>query len=181
MVSKKLTRALLLAAFMVGCSAAGPAVAQVKVGFVNTVKLMEQSPQAKAASARVEAEFAPREKKLVAAQKEVKQLEDKLSRNGAVMSKDERAKLQREIATKKREFVRGQDEFRQDLNIRRNEELSKLQHELYQAIVALAKEKHYDLVVGDGAIYASDRVNITQEVLDRLKASYKTPTSGSKK
>ncbi|MEJ2687883.1 MAG: OmpH family outer membrane protein [Gammaproteobacteria bacterium] len=181
MVSKKLTRALLLAAALVGCSAAAPAFAQVKIGFVNTVKLMEQSPQAKAASARVEAEFAPREKKLVAAQKQVKQLEDKLNRNGAVMSKGERTKLQREIAKKKRDFSRGQDEFRQDLNIRRNEELSKLQHELYKAIVALAKEKHYDLVVGDGAIYASDRVNITQEVLDRLKASYKAPKSGSKK
>ncbi|MGA7800398.1 MAG: OmpH family outer membrane protein [Gammaproteobacteria bacterium] len=181
MVSKKLTRVLLLAAALVGCAAAGPALAEVKIGFVNTVKLMEQSPQAKAASARVEAEFAPREKKLVAAQKAMKQLEDKLSRNGAVMSKEEQTKLQREIASKKREFARGQDEFRQDLNIRRNEELSKLQRELYQAIVALAKEKHYDLVVGDGAIYASDSVDITKEVLDRLKANYKTPKSGAKK
>ncbi|MDV3238623.1 MAG: OmpH family outer membrane protein [Gammaproteobacteria bacterium] len=144
-------------------------LAEVKVGFVNTVKLMEEAPQAKAAISKMEAEFAPREKELVALQRDIKQAEDKLSRDAAVMSDADRSKTERDLVSRKRELKRAQDEFREDLNIRRNEELSKLQRRLYDAIVDLAKAENYDLIVSEGVVFASTRIDITDAVLTRLK------------
>jgi outer membrane protein len=117
----------------------------------------------------MEAEFAPREKELVALQRDIKQAEDKLSRDAAVMSDADRSKTERDLVSRKRELKRAQDEFREDLNIRRNEELSKLQRRLYDAIVDLAKAENYDLIVSEGVVFASTRIDITDAVLTRLK------------
>lgn len=144
-------------------------LAEVKIGFVNTVKLMEEAPQAKAAISKMEAEFAPREKELVALQRDIKQAEDKLSRDAAVMSDANRSKAERDLVSRKRDLKRAQDEFREDLNIRRNDELSKLQRRLYDAIVDLAKAENYDLIVSEGVVFASTRIDITDAVLTRLK------------
>jgi outer membrane protein len=138
-----------------------------KVGFVNIAKLMEDAPQVKAATKKMEAEFAPREKELVALQRDIQKLEDKMARDSATMSESERNKVERETLTQKRELKRTQDEFKEDLNIRRNEEMSKLQRELFDAVVAVAKEQKYDLIV-ESAVYASDRIDITDAVLKRL-------------
>lgn len=184
MVSKKFTRVLLLAAAVAGWGVAGPALAQSKIGFVNINQLLDQAPQAKAAAASLQAEFAPRQQKLMAEQNAIEKLEKKLARNSAVMSTGQRDKLKDEIAHKKREFVRSRDQFEHDLDARRTAAFSKLRPEFYGAISALAKKGHYDLVMGpggSGVLYVSDRVNITKQVLARLKASYKAPKSGSKK
>lgn len=145
------------------------ALAEVKVGFVNTVKLMEEAPQAKAAISKMEGEFAPREKELVAIQRDIKTAEDKLSRDAAVMSDGDRTKVERDLVNRKRELKRSQDEFREDLNIRRNEELAKLQRRLYDTIVDLAKADNYDLIVSEGVVFASTRIDITDAILTRLK------------
>jgi outer membrane protein len=148
-------------------------LAETKIGVVDFAKLMEQSPQAKAAVSKMEKEFAPREKELVAMQRDIKSEEDKLSRDGAVMSEAERSKLERDLISKKRDFKRSNDEFREDLNIRRNEEISKLQRYIYETSVTVAKEQQYDLIVTEGIVYASDRVNITDAVLERLQQEFK--------
>ncbi|MFN2309489.1 MAG: OmpH family outer membrane protein [Gammaproteobacteria bacterium] len=149
------------------------ALAEVKVGFVNTVKLMEEAPQAKAAISKMEAEFAPREKELVALQRGIKQAEDKLAKDAAVMSDADRGKAERDLVSRKRDLKRSQDEFREDLNLRRNDELGRLQRSLYEAIVELAKADNYDLIVSEGVVYASTRIDITDAVLERLKKSGK--------
>jgi len=150
-----------------------PVQAETRVGVVNTVRLMEEAPQAKAAQTNIETEFAPREKDLVALQKDVRALEDKLSRDGAVMSEKESSNLERDILSKRREIKRAQDEFRDDLNIRKNEILSSLQRQMYDATVELAKEKNFDVILGQGVVYSSDKVDITEDVLSKLKASFK--------
>jgi outer membrane protein len=155
------------------CITAGPVQAATKVGFVNTVRLMEEAPQAKAAQSKIETEFAPREQELVALQKEIRNLEDKLSRDGAVMSEKDSSKLERDILAKRREMKRSQDEFRDDLNIRKNEVLSKLQRQMYEATVTLAKEQKFDIILGQGVVYSNDSVDITDEVLEKLKAEFK--------
>jgi outer membrane protein len=155
-------------ALMSLCS--GTALAENKIGFVDTVKLMEAAPQAKSAQSKIESEFAPREKELVALQREIKKLEDDLTRDGAVMSESERSKLERNILAKRRDMKRTQDEFRDDLNIRRNEVLAKLQKDMYQAVVSLAKEQKFDLILSQGVVYSSDKVDITDSVLKKLKA-----------
>jgi outer membrane protein len=157
---------------------AAPVQADTKVGFVNTVKLMEEAPQAKSAQIKLETEFAPREQELLNLQKEIRSLEDRLSRDGAVMSESETNKLEREILSKRRDLKRTQDEFRDDLNIRKNEILSKLQQQMYDATVALAKEKKFDVILGQGVVYSSDNVDITGLVLERLNKEFKA--SGGK-
>ena len=156
-----------LAALLSLCS--GTAVAETKIGFVDTVKLLEDAPQAKSAQSKIESGFAPREKELVALQREIKKLEDDLSRDGAVMSESERSKLERSILAKRRDLKRSQDEFRDDLNIRRNEMIAKLQKDMYQAVVSLAKEQNFDLILTQGVAYSSDKINITDSVLKKLK------------
>lgn len=154
--------------------AATPAMAETKVGVVNTVRLMEEAPQAKAAQSKIESEFSSREKELVNLQKETRKLEDRLSKDSAVMSEDENNKLERKILSKRREGKHLQDEFRDDLNIRKNEVLSKLQKQMYNATVGLAKEEKYDVILGQGVVYSSDKVDITDKVLERLKKEFKS-------
>jgi outer membrane protein len=157
--------ALLAASFMysVGVSA------ETKIGFVDTAKLMEAAPQVKAAQAKIESEFAPREKELVALQQEIRKLEDKMARDTSVMSESESSKLEREVLAKRRDLKRTQEEFRDDLNIRRNEVLSKLQKDIYDVVVAFAKEQNFDLILTQGVVYSSDKVDVTESVLKKLR------------
>ena len=143
-----------------------------RIAFVNTPQVLEQAPQAEAVRNTLQGEFSPRDTKLVAEQNKVKELEEKLARDGAVMSDEERRKLERDILGQKREIKRSRDEFTEDFNIRRNEELAKMQREIALSIVSLAKEKGYDLILENGVIYASERVDITKEVIARLKRDY---------
>lgn len=145
-----------------------------RIAFVNTPQVLEQAPQAEAVRNTLQSEFAPRDAKLVTEQKKIKDLEDKLARDGAVMSDEARRKLERDILGQKREVKRSRDEFTEDFNIRRNEELAKMQREIAMSIVSFAKEKGYDLILENGVIYASDRVDITAEVIARLKQDYKS-------
>ena len=153
--------------------------AEIKVGFVNAAKLLEQAPQAVSARNRLQQEFAPRDKKLVAEQSTLQKLEDKLAKNGPVMNTTERDKLEGEIIKQKRDLKRAQDSFREDLNIRQNQEFGKLQRTVYDAIVALAKQQKYDLILSQGVVYAGPRVDVTDQVLQRLKAEYKPQHSGN--
>lgn len=144
---------------------------EYKLGAVNALKVLEQSPQAETARQAIEREFAPRDKELVAKQKQLKALEDKFAKDGAIMSESERAKLEREIINQKRELKREQDEFREDFNFRRNEEFAKIQKDILNAIQKVAKENNYDVVLSDGVIYASPKVDISDLVIEYLKKS----------
>lgn len=160
-------------AIMVAALLAAPAYAETtQVAFVNVPKLLEKAPQAVAANKRLEKEFEPRNRALVEQREQLRELEDQLAREGVTMSETQLRSLEREIRDRKREIRRSQEEYREDLNIRRNDELRKLQKRVYDAIVALAKEQHYDLVVGDGVIYAGDSVDITDKVLTVLRAEF---------
>jgi len=140
-----------------------------KIGVVNAVKVLGAAPQAAEAKKRLEKEFASRDKKLVAAQKSVKLKEDKLAKDGAIMSEAELKKLQKATLTAKRDLKRDQDEFRDDLNFRRNEEFGKIQRMIVKAIQKIAKNGKFDLIVGEGVIYASPKVDITKQVVEELK------------
>ena len=146
-----------------------PAAAELKVGFVNMDRVEQEAPQVEAVRNKLQREFAPRDRELVSQQKGLKKLEDKLSRDGAVMSESQRRKLERDILSARRDLKRAQDEFRDDLNIRRNEELGTLQRQVVDAIRDLSRAEKYDLILSAGVIYASDRVDVTGKVLDRLK------------
>lgn len=145
--------------------------ADVKLGFVSIAKILNSAPQAEAASKRLEQEFAPRQKGLVEAQKSLRKQEEKLTKDGAVMSESQRRSLENEIRNQARELKRTSDEFREDFNLRRNEELGKFQKQVLEVINSVAKEDGFDLVVNDGAaLYASPQVDVTEKVLKRLTA-----------
>lgn len=166
---------ILTSVFLLSCvmMIAAAEAADLKIGAVNAVKLLDEAPQKDAALERLKKEFEVRNKKLVAEQKEARSLEDKFNRDAAIMSKSDRELLKQKVLEKNRAFKRAQDNFKEDYNIRRNEEFRKLQEEIAKAIVSLAKKKKYDLVVYEGVIYASDKVDITGDVLRLLKAKYK--------
>lgn len=145
---------------------------EVKVGFVNTGRVLENAPQAKAARKKLEQEFAPRDGELAAKQRKLKALDEKLSRNSDVMSDEERRKLERERLSQQRELKRTRDAFTEDLNLRRNEEFAKLQRTVAKAIIDIAKENGYDLIMESGVVFASDRVDLTKKVIERLRSSY---------
>jgi len=148
--------------------------AQLKIGVVSVPQLIEESPQAKGAMQALQDEFMPRRREIENQQKELKTREDKLTRDSAVMSEAERGKSERELRDGQRELQRRQNEYVEDLNVRRNEELGKLQRTLLQEVQTYAKAQGYDLVVGDGVLYAKDNINITPAVLSNLQAHSKS-------
>ena len=148
--------------------------AEYRIGVVNALKVLEAAPQAESSRKIIEKEFAARDRQLVEDQKELKTLEDKLAKDGAIMSEAERSKLERDIIGRKRELKRDQDEFREDYNFRRNEELGKIQREVAKAIQGIGKAQNFDLILSDGVIFASDRVDVTELVLEALKKQFES-------
>ena len=150
-----------------------PAVAQeVKIGVVNVPVLMDQAPQARVAMAALEEEFQPRQRVILAKQTEFKELSDRVQRDIAVMGETERRNAEKELRDLQREVTRLQTEFQEDLNLRRNEELGSLQRSLLKEVQDYAQAAGFDLVVGDGVLYASTAVNITENVLRAMEANF---------
>lgn len=165
---KKISTLLFVIGICVAMLSGSAFAADYKIGAVNAVRILEQSPQAEIMRKEIEKEFSPRDQELVAMQKKLKDNEDRLSKDSAIMSDTERKKLERDIINQRRELKRSQDEFREDLTFRRNEEIAKIQKEIVEAIQVVAKENNFDLVLSDGVIFASPKVDITQLVIDHL-------------
>lgn len=165
----KSLKLILVVGFML---ATGAAAQDLKIGFVNVARLLEKAPQADQAKKALENEFSPRSKRIEADQSEITKLEEKLARDAAVMSDTERSKMERDILSKKRETKRAQEEFREDFNLRRNEELGKLHRQALEAIRSIAQEEKYDLLLTDGVVYASEPIDVTIKVQEKLKDSY---------
>jgi outer membrane protein len=163
----KLIASIVMAGFLV-VPAAGSAE-DLKIGFVNGARLVEQSPQAQAAVDRIKKEFEPRQKELLDAQKQLQDREDRFLKDSAFMSADEKQKKERVLVSAKRELNLKQTELQDDFTIRRNQEMAKVQETLRNTIQAYGKEEGFDLILFDGVSYASDKVEITDAILKRLK------------
>lgn len=143
--------------------------APIKIAYVNAVKVIEEAPQAKRALAKLEAEFRPRDEKIVETTNKIKALEDKLNKEAMTMNASDRRGLEKSLLILKRNLRRESQEFREDYNLRRNEELASLQKLVYRVIVDIAKKGKYDLVVHEATIYASKKIDITNKVLKKLQ------------
>lgn len=151
----------------------GAAQAETKIAVVNVPRLLEEAPQAKTAMQALQDEFAPRQRAIVATQKDLKAKEEKLTRDGAVMAENERRNAEKDLRDGQREMQRKQNEYVEDLNLRRNEELGKLQRSLLQEVQTYARSANYDLVVGDGVLYVNESMDITAQVLNALQQRFK--------
>ncbi len=170
-VMQRLVRVAL--AVVVISTLSGVAAAQeLKIGVVNIPVLMERAPQAKVAMDELQEEFAPRQRTIVAKQAEFEELTERVRRDFDVMGETERRNAEKDLRDLQREVTRLQTEFREDLNLRRNEELGKLQRSLLKEVQDYAQTTNYDLVVGDGVLYASTTINITELVLRAMEANF---------
>ena len=143
----------------------GPANAEIKMGVVNFQKLLEDAPQTKTAMQALENEFAPRRRELLTMQNDLKARDDKLQKEGAVMSEADRAKAEKTLRDQQREFSRKAGEFQDDASTRRNEEIGKVQRYLVTEIQGYANAQGFDLVLGDGVFFAKGPLDITANVL----------------
>ncbi len=144
------------------------AAADLKLGYVDTVRLFKDAPQALQAEEMLREEFSSREKLLLEKQKKRVELEERLRRDGMMMSETERKKADNELLAISREMRRDQDEFREDLNRRRNEEIAKVQEFIKEVIDKLGKEGGFDLIFFEGIAFANPALDITSKVLTRL-------------
>ena len=163
------SRIVLAALCVVAMTVAGGASAQanLKIGVINVARLLDQAPQSKAVTDKLQKEFEPRQQSILAMRQKLQTQQDTFQKDSAVMGEDERNNLQRQIQAGQRDLQRTENEYLEDLNARRNEELGKLQREVLQRVQAYASAQKYDLVVAD-AIYFSSAVDITAQVIAAL-------------
>ena len=156
-------------ALIVGFAGATHA-AEMKVGVVTLDRLMQESPQGKAVAEALQSEFGEKQRDLVTQQKDLRALEEKLNRDRAVMSEQERADLEEKARNLQQRYQRRLAEVTDDYDSRRGKELGNLQRVIVREVQAHAKESGFDLVVGAGVLWASPAADLTPAVLKRLEA-----------
>ncbi len=153
-------------ALLLAAGAAG--AAEYKIGFVNTERLFREAAPAKRAQQKIEKEFSARDAELQKLSKQVRDLQSLLDRDGPTMGESERRNKERDLANQSRDLQRMQREIREDLNIRRNEELAAVQDRANKVIQQIAEAEKFDLIIQDPVVFASQRIDITEKVIKAL-------------
>jgi outer membrane protein len=158
----------IVAVLLVGCAcASGAAQAQMKIGFVNTERVFREAAPAKRAQQVLEREFAARNAELGRIEKQGRELQTELEKENVTMPESSRREKERQLADISRNFQRVQREIREDLNLRRNEELAKVQERATRVINQIAEQEKFDLILQE-AVFASGRIDITDKVIRAL-------------
>lgn len=148
---------------------AAPAYSQSKIGFVNANIILEQAPQAVQALKKLEQEFAARDQELISRREDIQAIESDLAQLSMTESSDKRAEMERSIRQKQRELARMEEDFRDDFNVRRNQELQTLQMLIQQVITEVRQDENFTLILNQDAIAsASKEADITPLVLQKL-------------
>jgi outer membrane protein len=162
----QLTTALVLS---LGLSVAAYAQ-ELKIGLVNSEKILKEVNVAKVAQDRIEAEFSKRDKEVQDMGNRLRAMAEKLDKDSPVLAEAERNRRQREVAEMDRDWQRKRRELGEDLNQRRNEEFASIQERIIRSIKQLAEAEKFDLIVQD-AVYFSNRVDITDRVIRLMNAA----------
>jgi outer membrane protein len=144
----------------------------VKIGYVNTQRIFRDAPAAVKAAKKIEAEFSKRDQDLQNMAKQLQSMQDTLEKDAVTMSETDRRAREKELNELSREFQRRQREFREDLNLRQNEENAAIIEKANRAIKQLAESENYDLIVQD-VVWASPRLDITEKIIKALAADGK--------
>jgi len=178
LISSKLAVCLIAAS---GALAALPAWAETKIGVVDPARLLEESPQGKAISESLRSEFSPRERTLQAQGQAVKAKQEKLQKDGATMTEDQRGRAEKDLRDSARDFERSKGELQDDFTARRNEELSRLQRTLGEEVRTYAKAQNFDLILSaEAAISYAQAIDVTPAILAALQARAGVPASAPK-
>ncbi|MGH8676320.1 MAG: OmpH family outer membrane protein [Burkholderiales bacterium] len=148
---------------------AAPALAEGKIGFVNTERIMRDSAPAQRAQKKIEGEFTKRDQELTRVADQLKRMQEDLEKNAVTMAEGQRRTKERELGDLDRDFQRRRREFQEDLNQRRNEELAQVLEQANRAIRALAEQEKYDIIFQD-AVYANPRIDLTDRVIKALES-----------
>ena len=157
----------MMAGLAVGLSA-NIGAAELKIGYVQVDKILQDAPQTAESGKKLEREFSPRSIDLDKMQKQIRDIESILDKEGVTLSDTERRNKERDASNLKIEFQRKQRELREDINLRKNEELSSLQDRINKAVQTVSETDGYDLVVYGGVAFASRKIDITEKVLKLL-------------
>ncbi|HEY4999822.1 MAG TPA: OmpH family outer membrane protein [Usitatibacter sp.] len=141
--------------------------AEMKIGFVNTERVFREAAPAKRAQQKLEREFAQRNAELAKIEKQGRDMQTELERENVTIPEPQRREKERQLADISRNFQRMQREIREDLNLRRNEELASVQERATRVINQIAEQDHFDLIVQE-AVFASSRIDITEKVIHSL-------------
>jgi len=146
------------------------AEADMKIGFVNGQRVINESPQAAKAKKKLEKEFEKRDHDLQKMAKQLQTMQESLEKNGVTLSDSDRHNKEREFGDLNRDFQRKQREFREDLNLRQNEEMSAIYDRVNKVIKQIAEAEKFDLILQE-AVYVSPRIDITEKVIKALAES----------
>ena len=163
----KKTIARLLVALVAALPVSYASAEPLKVGYVNTQRLFRDAPAAVRAAKKIEQEFSKRDQELQRLAKQVQGLQESLEKNGVTMAEPERRSKEKDLGELSREFQRKQREFREDLNLRQNEENAAIIEKANSAIKQLAEGEKYDLIVQD-VVWVSPKLDITDKVIKSL-------------
>ncbi len=164
-----------LAATMLFAAAVAPAAAQdLKIGYVNSERVLREATPAKAAQAKLETEFSKRERELTDVGARLKSTADKLEKDAPTLSETERNRRQRELVDQDRDLQRKRREFQEDLNQRRNEELAGVVERANRVIKQIFDAEKYDLILQE-VVFAGPRVDITEKVIRVLNTPAAAP------
>jgi outer membrane protein len=158
---------LTFAAVALSTGLAAVEAADLKIGFIDAERINRESAPAERASKQLEKEFAPRQQEVQRREAQIKALQTQLERDGMTMSESDRRAKEQELARMSLDFQRMQREFREDLNLRRNQELSSLFERANRVIKQIAEAEKFDLILQE-AVYRSPRIDITERVLKAL-------------
>jgi outer membrane protein len=142
--------------------------ADLKVGFVQVDKILQEAPQTIESNKKLEKEFSSRTDKLKADVKSLKERESSFSKDALTMKESERDTKEKSLSQLRVDVQRKERELREDINIRRNEELGGLQEQINKAVTSVAKAEGFDLVLYNGVAYASEKIDITDKILKSL-------------
>jgi outer membrane protein len=159
----------LLAGAVMGLAALGAQAEELKIGYVNSDRVLRDAVPAKAAQSKLEGEFGKREKDLADLANKLKAASDKLEKDAPTLPEAERTRRQRDLVDQDREFQRRRREFQEDLNQRKNEELASVVERANKVIKQIFETEKYDLILQE-AVFAGPKVDITDKVIKALNA-----------
>ena len=158
-----------VAAALLAAAAAGASAQELKIGYVNSDRVLRDAVPAKAAQAKLEAEFSKREKDLTDLANRLKTASDRLDKDAPTLAETERVRRQRELVDQDRELQRKRREFQEDLSQRKNEELGAVVERTNRVIKQIFETEKYDLILQE-AVFWSPKVDITDKVIKALNA-----------
>jgi outer membrane protein len=167
---KKLVLSVLLIAGFVSTNVAA---ADLKIGVVSVERILTEAPQVDAVNASMLERFGPQRDALQALEKEITKMQENYKRNELVMTEDKLNDLKKDIITKIQKLKQTEATLSQEVATVRNQELAVLQQQVRNIINDIAKKGKYSLVLSEGVAYTDGKLDITDKVLDKMKAAFK--------